>query len=342
MFARARSQASEGRQGARPAKFRARARRACTWALSAWAALAAAAIATPGEAAPPTVEPDPEVQAALDNLASTLGPWSDRSAWCEWFLKAESLTKEQHEGIVGQFLYFYSYSSNPYKDRLSMYQVLHFAALDRHLIVAALVPYLESPDSKIAEQALRYLHVFDQCTCAACRAGIGPGVAGIRPGVDVVVYLDFFQRALAEGKDPPRVLTRYLYERDPGGVVLMLTGLREYFGRTREELLSADERKAIFWAEHVISDTIWKHEYGFLDKDKVEPEAARELERLARHKEWWVRLYAAEIMRQHAAFRREVLVRRLAKDRHPLVREVAEKIQAQKDGNEGGKQDDGG
>jgi len=200
-------------------------------------------------------------------------------------------------------------------------------------VAEALVPYLETPDAAVAGEIREWLK------------GLECGKGRDAPEYLFWLYKPIIHRALARGDDPPHALLRYLFDRQPGAALLLM--LRETMEHApvpggQERAAGEQMRTSILWSDHVIWDTIWKHEYGFLDKDKVEPEAARELERLARHKEWWVRLYAAEIMRQHPAFRREVLVRRLAKDKHPLVREVAEKIQAQKDGNEGDKQDDGG
>ncbi|HUU83155.1 MAG TPA: hypothetical protein VM243_06585 [Phycisphaerae bacterium] len=52
------------------------------------------------------------------------------------------------------------------------------------------------------------------------------------------------------------------------------------------------------------------------------PGAARELVKLSRHEEWWVRLYAGQIMRQHAAFRQSELMELLGRDDHAMVRQV--------------------
>jgi hypothetical protein len=72
----------------------------------------------------------------------------------------------------------------------------------------------------------------------------------------------------------------------------------------------------------VVSNTIWKHEHGFLDKSKVEPEAMVQLDKLSKDDEWWVRLYGGEILRRHPAFRTPELLARLAADKHPLVQEA--------------------
>jgi hypothetical protein len=82
------------------------------------------------------------------------------------------------------------------------------------------------------------------------------------------------------------------------------------------------EKKEIALAEHEIDDTIWRHECGFLEKSKVEPAAAAALEKLSHNKNWWARLYVAEIMRQHPGFRKASIVEQFQKDENRLVRET--------------------
>ena len=83
------------------------------------------------------------------------------------------------------------------------------------------------------------------------------------------------------------------------------------------------EIKPILWTEHVVSDMLWRQQYGFLPPDASDPAALGELAALARHDAWWVRLYVAEIMRRHAALRQADLVDRLARDADAQVRQSA-------------------
>jgi hypothetical protein len=106
-----------------------------------------------------------------------------------------------------------------------------------------------------------------------------------------------------------------MYASAPGEALLTLMrahGLRE-----------PEDIKEILWAEHTVADVLWKHQYGFLDLERNEPAAVQELSKLAGHRAWWARLYAAEIMRQHAVFRNAALLERLMNDAHELVREAA-------------------
>ncbi len=103
-----------------------------------------------------------------------------------------------------------------------------------------------------------------------------------------------------------------MYARHPGKALLAM----------QQVYVQADRRRTreLLWAEHVVADVVWKHQNGFLEKTKVEPEAATQLEKLSQDQTWWVRLYVAEILRQHPAFRTPALVDRLKDDPHELVR----------------------
>ena len=171
--------------------------------------------------------------------------------------------------------------------------------IDNWEIAAALIPYLETADPKLR-----------------------------RAVEDVLGSLDFsllelsVQRKIHKREELPPGLVRYMYLANAGRSMLAIA----------HAFSSPDHRektRPLLWAEHVISDTLWKHEHGFLPKGKVEPEAMAELEKLSKDDAWWVRLYVAAIMRQHPAFRRPEIVARLEKDRHPLVREAMGFIQQQ-------------
>jgi hypothetical protein len=44
---------------------------------------------------------------------------------------------------------------------------------------------------------------------------------------------------------------------------------------------------------------------------------------MVKHDEWWARLYAAEVIRQHPELGNQPLVAELARDPHPLVQKAA-------------------
>jgi len=116
-------------------------------------------------------------------------------------------------------------------------------------------------------------------------------------------------------KEPPLPLIRRMFDRSAGTALLTMSHVYTPFQDTAR-------RRQLLWGEHVVSDTIWKHRHGFLPTTKVESEAATQIAKLSKDDAWWVRLYVAEILRQHPAFRTPELVERLTKDPHELVRDA--------------------
>ena len=120
------------------------------------------------------------------------------------------------------------------------------------------------------------------------------------------------------GQSPPKSLIIFMYGLAPGQSLLrcqMMYGQRKI-----------GSRKTLLWAEHVVSNTIWKWRYGFLDKDTVDSEAMAELERLSQFKQWWARLYVASIMRYYPTFRNQEIIDRLAKDENEMVKRVIKTV----------------
>jgi hypothetical protein len=163
-----------------------------------------------------------------------------------------------------------------------------------------LVPLLDSDDPKILEVAAEYFYL--GCQIEGDFVGLGP-------------FLHDKEAA------PPRGLIRFLFAdpslglfTDPG------MGLRSMIAQYLRN--ATEDRKPILWGEHVIADTIWRHQNGFLEKNRVDPAAAEQADKLSRHDRWWVRLYVAAVLRDHPAFRTKVLVDRLARDPNDLVKQT--------------------
>lgn len=140
--------------------------------------------------------------------------------------------------------------------------------------------------------------------------GVEDRSAGRRP--DYSTYRAILEERIRAKQELPAPFVRYIYEAHPGEALLAM--MRAH------QLREPAELKEILWAEHVVSDTLWKQQFGFLAPTAVEPEAAGQLSRLAGHPQWWARLYAVEIMRQHEAFHQAEVVETLQDDAHELVR----------------------
>jgi hypothetical protein len=84
------------------------------------------------------------------------------------------------------------------------------------------------------------------------------------------------------------------------------------------------QRREIELAEHIVSNAIWLQKNGFNDRFQAAlPEATDELTKLAKHDQWWARLYVAEIMRQHRELRQPDVLQQLSTDSNSLVSEAA-------------------
>jgi len=106
----------------------------------------------------------------------------------------------------------------------------------------------------------------------------------------------------------------WLFSGDPERAVLGMESEEFFF-----------KNKDISWSVHVVSDAIWKRGNGFKTAfEAAKPDAIAELEKLSRHKEYWVRLYVAKTIRNLPEFATEELKQRLADDNHRLVREAVE------------------
>lgn len=161
--------------------------------------------------------------------------------------------------------------------------------------IEALVPYIDSKNNDLKSYVINTLNLFDHADWGAL-ANYG-------------MYLDY----LSSHAEAPRFVL-YLYGHNPNKAFILLSRVR---GKKK-----ADAEPSLLLAQHIVADALWKQQYGFLPKDKVEPEAAKQLALMAKRPEWWARLYAATIMKQHSAFRDPALVKTLTADKNALVRET--------------------
>jgi hypothetical protein len=133
-------------------------------------------------------------------------------------------------------------------------------------------------------------------------------------------YRVVFEKRFRRGDELPRETIEYLYATAPSETMLTI---QEAHGRTDPR-----QWRPVLWAEHQVSDVRWKWGYGFLDRDKVEPEAMEALHTLAVHPDWWARLYVAQVMKQHRPFRSESLIEMLCADADESVQAVMQEIVA--------------
>ena len=246
-----------------------------------------------------TIAPDADLQPRLDRVLRIA---TDRKA-SSWEQAAaiekelREIAEKEPEKLVQQVLSCRVQSAEVSEERsLLVLQLIHYFRIPDTAVVHAVIPYMGTGNDHLRD-SIDYL----------LRSVEGRSPPG-HP--DYSAYSTWISLSK---HDPPRDLVRRMYRRCPATALLTM---REIYVQDPVRV------KSLLWAEHVISDTIWKHRHGFLPTTTVESEAATQVAKLAKDDAWWVRLYVAEILRQHPAFRTPELVERLTKDPHELVRDA--------------------
>ncbi len=253
-------------------------------------------VAVAGDDPSATIAPRPDVQAPITQFADAHNE-AERGAALD---QLAGLADTDHEMLVRQLVFFSKSASNE-KETMASGAVIARLGISDLTIARALVPLLDTTDESLAKSVRNIL------------GGVEGRAAGRRP--DFSIYREMIADKLRAHGEPPAGLVRYMYESDPGEALLAMM--------RANQLRKPEEIRPILWAEHVVSDVLWKQRFGFLAPDAVEPAAIDELSRLSDHQAWWVRLYVAEILRQHPAFRTPQMIARLSGDPDPFVREAS-------------------
>ncbi|MBK8913546.1 MAG: hypothetical protein IPM64_02915 [Phycisphaerales bacterium] len=258
--------------------------------------LVAGAAAQTGGPAPPKIDADPLVQARIAAVADAPDVDSRRKA----LERIEAAHTPPSDDMIRQLVIF---AAGAKDTRAAMAPAVILRRLDvtEDAQVRALIPLLDSPDAAIVAAARGVL------------SGVEKRSASRR--ADLSAYLEPTASRLRAGEAIPDGLVRHLYGVDPGAAMLLM--MRAHQWRDPAAM------RELLWAEHVLSGTLWKQQHGFLRPDEVEDAAVVELRRLAGHREWWVRLCAAELMRAHRSLAQADLAGALAADENALVRESA-------------------
>lgn len=242
----------------------------------------------------------PRARAALEALIAA--KQADRhAAWAE--LRAADAA--ERPGVIRELVLFAAASTS---ERAAMAggAVIDEFDITPGEVVRAVVPLLESDDASVRGKAANLLGQYEQL--------------GVDRPADFSWYREILAERVRAGEALPTGLIEHMVETDPGQALLAL--MRAHGIREPQRL------KEILWAEHVVADAIWQQQHGFLKPTEVTPSAATELARLAADQAWWARLCAAEIVRRHAAFRTEELVKALQADPDERVRARAGRIPA--------------
>ena len=252
--------------------------------------------------------PNKAIQDVLHSLR--IGPARQFKTEAEWRARLNSLKEmggKNFEVLLPQLAYW-SANSRRLEDAMLPGAIIEQLGISEHAFAGALWPYLDSDDPKI-RKAVRGI------ICATENA------SATRPR-DFSDYEAVMRGRHQSKKSVPEPLVAYMFELAPGQA--LMSCMRTYAQQ------SLDLWKPTLWAEHVVSNVLWKQRCRFLKKHETEPAAMEQVDKMSRRAEWWARLYAAEIMRQHPEFRAAEVVERLAKDENNLVKRAVESFASQK------------
>jgi hypothetical protein len=252
----------------------------------------------------PCIIPDAEIQLRLQRLRE-LGP-RQREFFDEAVLLRETA---RARGLVTVIKQAALYSSAKDNWRAGEYKTFQYAVWmlvsgrDRAsdvLVAGALVPYLDCDDAQLRGFVESYL---------ATGTPGGPHDSPSHPAVRALI--DYSHE---RGQDYTGRVVQLLYRTAPSAGLLALGGL---WSANNES-----EHRSLLYAEHTVADAVWR-EGAFLTEAEL-TEALTELDKLAKHEGWWVKLYVAEMLRRHEMFRRDDILQRLRNDPNPLVAKAAD------------------
>jgi hypothetical protein len=174
--------------------------------------------------------------------------------------------------------------------------ILHRLDLQPSIPIRVLAPYLDSENEQVRDFAREWFQGYDRAV----------GEDPLR------AYRSFVTRQLSRNEEIPAAFIEYVYERLPPGKAMEVF----HFGRWPPQKKDSD----VILAEHIVSNVIWLKENGFAERfQKALPEANTELAKLAKHKQWWARLYVVWTMRRHPELRQTDVLQQLASDSDPQV-----------------------
>jgi hypothetical protein len=245
------------------------------------------------------IEPDDGVQSRLEHASDLIIRRASVAERCESIAALAELARDD-EKFLRQLVYFYCRHETGRHSEDKQIFVLYLIGelkLSQTALTRVVTPYLFHENERLDSIARNFLAKIE-----------GSAVELACDRRDYQWYTP-----LIGGADPPLRLIRYMFDHGPESALLEMNVA--YHARENREAY-----RRILWAEHVISDNVWKQQHGFLKEDEVEPAAAAEIENLSAHEAWWARLYVAEILVQQPEFQTPELMERLRDEPHELVR----------------------
>lgn len=267
--------------------------------------LASAAIPALSDAPPavPTAEivPMEFYQSAFASLADA----TDREAMEEQIRRLTAAAPDPTL-VIEQIVWFAAQDQKNIARQALVGRILKIADIPTEQLVRILAPHLDNREQNVVALARELLYRCEDHSPT-------------RPP-DFSPYRAIIEEDVRAHREPSRSLIRHMYQSDPSAALLTL--IRAY------QLRDPNEIKPILWAEHTVADLMWKRRYGFVERRAGDPVVTTELEKLARHDRWWVRLYAAEIIAANPELGTAATRTRLEADPHDLVKQVVGSLSA--------------
>ncbi len=241
------------------------------------------------------IEPNPEVQLRIDQVTAALAKGLPPIEAFAAYEKLRDLATRSPKEFIRQLLFYMSNKEKSSDRKLyALLAIAHYNFSD-YTIIDTVSPYVDSDTEELAAVAQRLL-------------GMAEPEWRTEPGRD-------FEAVLRAHKDHPLIgLIRYMYETSPRNALDILLGVY------RDDLTN---HRQLLWADHVIGDYLWTKRHGFADASAASlASASHEVEAMARDSVWWVRLYAAEIVRREPELRSKKLTHLLRNDEHEAVRKA--------------------
>lgn len=188
--------------------------------------------------------------------------------------------------------------------------------------IRVLAPYLDAKNRQLRD----FSHMWFQFHDGNSRTHGKPPLGS----VNYYDYMQYVRSRFTKNEEIPTPFIEYIYEQHPGKALLVFAygaraiNLNIRPAQRQNELQARNEMEL---SERVVSSALWLKDKEFSDRfQKALPEATAELAKLAKHDQWWARLYVAEIMRQHRELRDAAVLEQLRKDSHALVSKTAKEV----------------
>ncbi len=258
-----------------------------------------------------TIMPNDKMQALIDNIVSPTD--QDKKMFSEngkKFLESKlaelkKMVSGDYEILIPQLLY-YSAHAKDMKHAMAAGFIIEQLGISKRSIALSLIPYLDAKDAVLQKEMYNWLGGvdFDETTKTS--------------------NFSLYETIIREKKQaPPRGLIQYMYQRSPKKALQALTNIYTKESQVKESVIKANA---------IVEEDINKRYYGHLeDRYKVNVEAKKALDDLSKNNQWWVRLYATEIIGREPALRSPEILDRLKKDANPLVHDTLKRFQIEQE-----------